>query len=140
MSRSRSKPWRLLVLAPVLSVGCAMGNEDRRLVLNHLDANYAPESATGRWLAAPVALPVSLVAFAADAVVVHPVSQVDDAWGDTVEALWTFDTSSGFRSALVTPLSALATPVVLPTCWLFRSVFDVDDRVDEDDDRAEVQR
>lgn len=122
---------------PLLACACAMGNGDRRLLLNHLDAEWAPESNAGRWLLAPVALPVGVVAFATDAVVVHPATQVDDAWGDTVEALWTFDHGSRFRNALVTPLSAVATPVVFPVVWIWRSVFDVRDRrVVEDQEQA----
>jgi len=116
-----------------------MGNGDRRHLLNYLDANWtpgsatgsAPSSTTGRWLAAPLALPVGLVAGVADAVVLHPISQVDDAWIDTVDVVWDFRGSTDFRTVLLTPLSAVATPVVFGVTWLWRSVFDIDDSVAE---------
>ncbi|MFN3242035.1 MAG: hypothetical protein ACE37K_11020 [Planctomycetota bacterium] len=124
----------MLVLASLAS--CAIANPDRRLLLNQLDEHVAPSSETGRWLAAPIALPVGLVAGAADAVVVHPLSQLDDAWWDTADLLWEFDHDSNFRTVLLTPLSALATPVVFGVDWVFRSVFDIDDHDYADDDYA----
>ncbi|HEB53484.1 MAG TPA: hypothetical protein ENI87_09545 [bacterium] len=117
-----------LALVGVLGSSCAIGNEERRRVLNYLDANWAPSSEGGRWLASPVALPVGLLAGVADAVVVHPLSQIDDAWGDTVEFLWEFDRDDQFRNVLMTPLSAVATPVVFGVDWLGRAIFDIDDR------------
>lgn len=117
----------LLVVCALAS--CAIANPDRRRLLNALDEHAAPSTETGRWLAAPVALPVGVVAGVADAVVVHPLSQIDDAWRDTSDILWEFDHDSNFRTVLLTPLSALATPVVFGVDWIVRSVFDMDDNV-----------
>ena len=130
-----------LALVGVCGSSCAIGNEERRRVLNYLDANWAPDSEGGRWLVSPVALPVGLIAGVADAVVVHPLSQVDDAWGDTVEFLWEFDRDDQFRNVLMTPLSAVATPVVFGVDWLGRAIFDIDDRYPADDgDGPEADR
>jgi len=107
-----------------------MGNEDRRHVLNYLDANWSPNSTTGRWLVSPVALPVGIVAGVTDAVVVHPITQIDDAWVDTIDVVWDFGPSTDFRTVLLTPLSAAATPVVFGVTWLWRSVFDISDSYD----------
>lgn len=104
-----------------------MGNEERRHVLNYLDANWAPKSTAGRWLVSPVALPVGIVAGVADAAVVHPITQIDDAWVDTVDVVWDFGPATDFRTVLLTPLSAVATPVVFGVTWVWRSVFDVSD-------------
>lgn len=112
------------------ATSCAMGNGDRRRLLNYLDANWAPSSTTGRWLASPVALPVGIVAGATDAVVLHPLAQIDDAWVDTVDVVWDFGPSTDFRTVLLTPLSAVATPVVFGVTWVWRSIFDVSDSFD----------
>ena len=112
----------------LFTAGCAVANQDRRLLLNAMDASLTPGSTAGRWLLAPVALPVGFVAGVTDAVVVHPVTQLDDAWGDTVELLWQNDGATDFRRAVLTPVLVLATPLVFAGDWLGRSVFDVPDR------------
>jgi hypothetical protein len=117
--------WLLVVCACFTS--CALGNSERRRALNYLDANWAPSTATGRWLVAPVALPVGIVAGATDAIVLHPLSQIDDAWSDTVDVVWDFDDNTEFRTVLLVPLSAVATPIVFGVTWLFRSAFDFRD-------------
>jgi hypothetical protein len=76
-------------------------------------------------------LPVGVLAGATDAVVLHPISQIDDAWVDTVDVVWDFGASTDFRTVLLTPLSAAATPVVFVATWSWRSVFDVRDSANE---------
>lgn len=118
-----------LAVVCLYASSCAVGNDERRRVLNYLDENLAPASTTGRWLVSPVALPVGVCALATDAVVVHPLSQIDDAWVDTVDVVWDFDDSSEFRTVLLVPLRAVSTPVVFGVTWLFRSLFDIRDSV-----------
>ena len=113
------------VVFVVASSSCAFLNPDSRRTLNYLDANLAPQSATARVLLSPVALPVGVAAGVADAVVVHPLTQVDEAWRDTLDVLWDYDQGSAFRQVLLTPLSALATPLVFAGDWLCRAVFDL---------------
>ena len=122
-------PFALLVVVGACLASCAIGNQDRRLLLNYLDESWTPPTATGRWLAAPVALPVGFCAGVTDAVLLHPLSQIDDAWVDTVDVVWDFGDSTDFRTVLLTPLSAVATPIVFGVTWLWRSVFDIDDSV-----------
>lgn len=124
-------PFAWLVVVCACATSCALANGDRRRALNYLDANWAPSTTTGRWLAAPIALPIGIVAGATDAIVLHPLSQIDDAWLDTVDVVWDFDDSTEFRTVLLVPLSAVATPVVFGVTWLFRAVFDFDDSVHE---------
>ena len=122
---------RLLSAAVVClsASSCAISSGDRRPLLNYVDASLAPPTTAGRWLAAPVALPVALAAAATDAVILHPLSQIDDAWCDTRTAIWDFEGSSDFRKVLLMPLSAVATPAVFGVTWLFRASFDVEDCV-----------
>ncbi|MCB9876948.1 MAG: hypothetical protein H6835_05015 [Planctomycetes bacterium] len=127
MPGSRFRSAVMLCALPLLGAACAMANGDRRRVLNVLDHNLTPSSATGRWLLSPVALPVGIVAGVADAVVVHPVSQLDDAWLDTVDLLWVSHGDSPLRRAVLIPVAALATPLVFAGDWFGRAVFDIDD-------------
>tara|TARA_R110002073_G_C9128937_1_gene551386 strand:- start:113 stop:595 length:483 start_codon:yes stop_codon:yes gene_type:complete len=132
MQRSRAlNPFAWLLVVSACATSCALGNGDRRRALNYLDANWMPSTTTGRWLAAPVALPVGIVAGATDAIVLHPLSQIDDAWVDTVDVVWDFDDNTDFRTVLLVPLAAVATPVVFGVTWVFRAVFDFDDSVRE---------
>ena len=133
LARTGRAPCRscIALLACLFLAACSMAERDNRRTLNVLDGALAPSSDGARWALAPVALPVGLVALVADAVVVHPISVVDDAWGDTVEWLWTPDPDeSHFRRAMVVPLAALATPLVWTGAWLGRSVFAVPPRED----------
>lgn len=124
-------PFAWLLVVSACATSCALDNGDRRRALNYLDANWMPSTTTGRWLAAPVALPVGIVAGATDAIVLHPLSQIDDAWVDTVDVVWDFDDNTDFRTVLLVPLAAVATPVVFGVTWVFRAVFDFDDSVRE---------
>ena len=141
MDTSRARPNRAAaVCAVALSAGCAFTNADNRRTLNYLDAHAAPRTEGARWALSPVALPAALTAGAVDVVVVHPVTQLDDAWRDTVDLLWDYDQDSSFRAVLLTPLSAVATPVVYCGDWLLRSVFDIDDNLEQVRDEATSTR
>lgn len=133
----RSLLFAALATLAALTSSCAFDNQDRRILLNYLDANWTPSSTAGKWIASPITLPVGMAAGVTDAVLIHPVLQVDDAWRDTIDVLWHFDESTRFRTVLLTPLSALATPVVFGLSWCTRSVFDIDDHEPDDDDPPE---
>lgn len=112
----------------LVATSCAIANPDNRRTLNALDANLAPASATARWLALPVTLPAGVLGVAADAVIVHPCCVFDDAWGDTVEWLWEPREESRFRLAVMTPLRAVATPIIFLGDWLARATMNVPPR------------
>ncbi|MCR9247854.1 MAG: hypothetical protein NXI31_22730 [bacterium] len=113
--------------------GCTVFDDDHRRTLNWLDESLTPESAGTRYALLPVAVPVGVVGLASDMLVVNPVLAIDDAWGDTVELLWTPDEdSSNLRRVLVAPFTALATPVVFAGDWLARCLFPIDPREDEE--------
>jgi len=114
--------------------GCAIANPDNRLLLNAMDANLTPSSTAGKWALAPLALPAGLAAGVLDAAVVRPVTQLDDAWGDTVDVLWDIGDETTFRQAVLTPLAAIATPLVFAGSWVTRSIFDVGDREPAEDE------
>ena len=75
-----------------------------------------------------------------DAVVVHPATQLDDAWRDTVDLVWDYEQDSSFHAVLLTPLSAVATPVVYCGDWLLRAVFDIDQNLEQVRDETTSRR
>lgn len=119
-----------LALTLLLCAGCAVFNEDNRRTLNALDRNFTPESTAARWALAPVGFPTAIVAGVLDMVIVHPSTVFDDAWGDTVQLLWTPSDESRFRRAIILPLVTIATPFVYIGDWLGRAVFDLPPRED----------
>ena len=124
---------RTILLCSILHAcaGCAIFDADNRRTLNALDRHLAPESSAARWALAPAGLPLGLLAGAADLVVVHPVSVVDDAWKDTVELCWTPRDESRFRRAVLLPLAILGTPVIFTGDWLGRALFDIPPHADD---------
>lgn len=130
MTRSPAAALSALLLA-VLTSACAVAREEHRNVLEWLDDSAAPESVSGRALLAPVALPVSLLAYVGDSFLVNPVRFVDDAWYDTVEALWEPQADeTTFRRVLLVPLAAIGTPIVWVGDWLGRILLPIPGRDD----------
>ncbi|MGQ0553995.1 MAG: hypothetical protein ACT4PU_12350 [Planctomycetota bacterium] len=122
----------VLVAIVLWLMGCAVFEEDYRRTLNALDESCIPASATMRWVAVPVTLPTGIVALVADMVLVHPACSVDDAWLDTVDALWTSRGQTRFRRAVLLPLVTIATPFVFVGDWLGRCLFPIDPHEDAD--------
>lgn len=108
-----------------------MLDRDNRRLVSALDDSLTPSSPTARWVLLPVAVPLGTAALGTDALFVHPVSVVPDAFGDAVELLWTSDEESSLRKALFTPLAAAATPLVFAGAWLFRATWPVEPRRDD---------
>jgi hypothetical protein len=117
------KQWIGLGLLLCCLEACAIADEGNRRVLNYLDADWSPPTTAGRVLAAPLALPVGVVAAAADAVIVHPATQLDEAWADTADFVWDYDGISAFGSIMLAPFSVLVTPVVFGCSWVSRGIF-----------------
>ena len=118
MSATRAGLVVMLLLALLVS-GCAVLSSTNRRTLNAMDEHWSPDTATGRWTAAPLGFPAAVVGLLVDALFVNPALAVDDAWDDTVEWLWTPDPDeSRFRRAVIIPLAALATPLVYVGDWI----------------------
>jgi hypothetical protein len=123
---------RLLVRASLSALlalavpGCAISERENRRTLNALDEHATPASAAARWALSPLALPASLVAVAGDAMIVHPICSIDDAWADTVDALWTSHGETKFRRAVMLPLAAVATPFFFTGDVVARALFPID--------------
>lgn len=120
-----------LLVSLVLLAGCTTMRDDSRRTLDWLDGSFTPGSAGARGALLPVAIPVGFTGLVCDTVLVNPVCAVDDAWGDTVDVLWTSSDESGLRRALFVPLAALGTPFVFAGDWLWRSIVPTSPRADE---------
>ncbi|MCA8953444.1 MAG: hypothetical protein KDE27_28280 [Planctomycetes bacterium] len=119
----------LTLTTAVAGSSCTVLVREQRRTLNLLDGHLTPSGEVARALLLPVSVPVGLVGLASDMVVVNPVLAVDDAWGDTIELLWTpTEDESGLRRATVAPLAAIATPFVFVGDWLGRCLFPIDPR------------
>jgi hypothetical protein len=122
-SQSAGTPTlRRAALLLTLATSCTTMRDEGRRTLDWLDRTCTPEGTAARWALSPVATGLGLMGLAADTLVVNPCCAVDDAWHDTVQALWTNEDESRFRRAMLTPLAALATPVWFGVDWAFRCV------------------
>jgi hypothetical protein len=119
---------------------CAVFDSDNRRTLNLLDEHCTPEEPVAKWALAPVALPTGLLAASVDAVIVHPVNVVGDAWGDTTELLWSSHEESSFRRAIFAPVAVIATPFVFVGDWLGRSAFAIPPREENEDSSGENRK
>ena len=115
----------------VLLAGCTTVRDDSRRTLDWLDGSFTPGSAGARGALLPVAIPVGFTGLVCDTVVVNPVCAVDDAWGDTVELLWTSKDESPLRRALFVPVATVSTPFVFAGDWLWRSIVPTAPRADD---------
>lgn len=114
-----------LALALGAAAACTAVRKDSRRTMDALDANFTPVSPAARACLLPVAIPVGFGALLTDTALVNPAYAIDDAWLDTVEALWTPHDESPLRRALFMPFAAVATPVVFGGDWLGRSVLPI---------------
>lgn len=130
MGRTKAFCPALSAFVLCLCAGCAFMEEDNRRLLNTLDEQVEntviTNTTAGRIAAAPVFLPVGVVAFAVDTVVIQPVMAVPPAAEDTYDALWKPRDMTPFRKMLVFVPVVAATPIVFVSDWAVRSVFVTD--------------
>jgi len=120
-----------LILAAAIALttctGCAFLNRQNTPTANFVEQKLLPKTNPAKVLSYPALLPVGVGALAVDAVVIHPVSVLDDAYRDTERALWRhFDWEDSYvtECAKLVPRTALS-PVVFTFMWTARSVFDI---------------
>lgn len=120
----------LALFGSCISTGCAFMDRDNRRLLGFLDEQvqntWVADTNAGRIAAAPVAVPVGVVAFALDVVVIQPVVSVRPAAVDTYDLLWKPRGMTAFRKAMLFVPVVVATPIVFVSDWAFRSLFIVD--------------
>lgn len=131
----------LIALLPILLVccGCAVLNDNNRPTLNLVEARLRPADREPTFSDWALIVPVGTLAVAADALVVHPVMVLDDAWRDTKDAVWSeFEWKEHYvTECALLPLRALMTPVWFLPDWLIRGWFDVEPNTGEDEAKVE---
>lgn len=119
----------VFALVPLLS-GCAFLNPDNTPTLNFVKDHMVPESTTGKVIATPFVYPVGLAAVVVDAVIVHPLTVIDDAADDTKDCLWVhFDWDKKYvTECAALPWRAIVTPGTFLGDFLGRAMFDIPER------------
>lgn len=112
---------------------CAPLNRDNTPALNWVEAHAWPETKGARIAAAPLVFPVGLAAVTADAFVIHPATEINDAADDTRDCLWDdLDWQDEYMTECAAlPWRTVATPLVFAGDLIGRSLFDIPDRADE---------
>ncbi len=124
----------LCALAPALLLaGCAFLNRANTPTLNLVEENLWPETTAKRAVVFPLVFPISVAALATDAVIIHPISVIDDSARDTRDALWDdLDWNASYMTESVAlPWRTVGTPVIFVSDLLLRSLFDVRENVDK---------
>lgn len=128
MFQPRTNRFIALFACCAMAGGCAIADQNNRLLLNALDRavqdTAITNSTAGRIAAAPLAIPVGTVAGVLDMAVVTPARAVSPAWKDTSEYLWEDPQGSDMRQLMLFVPKVVATPLLFTGDWAFRSVFD----------------
>ncbi|PJZ26648.1 hypothetical protein CH352_04540 [Leptospira hartskeerlii] len=109
---------------------CAVFNRNNTPLVVKVEENLVPEDTGKKIIAAPIFIPLGLVAGVLDLFIVHPIIRIPDAFNDTISLLWTprgngYVTNMGFL-----PISIVLTPIVFTLDLLARSSFDINGNVD----------
>lgn len=116
-------------LAPLLLLAaCAPMRPENRYALTELNEHLVPESTAGRWALSPVAMPVGLVTYFVDGLLIHPFFVWDDAWTETRNVVWDTSGESRFRRALTFPVRIAGTPLVWTLDLLRRWLLPVENK------------
>ncbi len=116
----------LIITALVLSCSsCAFMNRRNRPAMNFCSERLIPEHTAAKAATAVLWAPACLVAGAADAVLLHPVSVMDDAWFQTQSLVWQPTNRGYVTECAVFPLRVAATPPLWALDFARRAVFDV---------------
>ncbi|MBU3948448.1 MAG: hypothetical protein KJ826_09550 [Proteobacteria bacterium] len=135
----------VLVVIALFINGCAVFNRENTPILNAFEKYCVPEDKTFRIISSPVIIPTGLVAVSIDALVVHPISVVDDAADDTVDLLWdniNWDKKYVTECASIAP-RIVCSPIILTGDFLGRSLFDIDGRhkrYHDDEEKNRLQK
>jgi hypothetical protein len=115
----------ILLVAAVLLPGCAVFEEDNRMLTSALDDAVEPESTGAKIALSPVFIPVGVASIVVDAVVIHPISEIPNAADDTYELVWEDPEGSYVTQTFLLAPKLVVTPVVFVFTWLGRSMFDI---------------
>ncbi|EPG64384.1 hypothetical protein LEP1GSC061_3690 [Leptospira wolffii serovar Khorat str. Khorat-H2] len=120
-----------LVLVFILFSNCAIFNRKNTPLVVKVEEHLIPEDTGPRILAAPIYIPLGLVAGILDLFIVHPIIRIPDAYRDTIQVLWTPHPENGYVTRMAfLPIVTALTPFFFTGDLLIRSSFDVNGNVD----------
>lgn len=130
LARSRLMARAVLALGALMAIGtagCAVFDDDNRLLLNTLDEKIRPKTTGAQLALAPVAIPAGAVALAIDGAVINPVRAVPTAADDTRKLYWDYDSQGMLHDSLLFPVRVVLTPPTFAGDWAVRSMLEPED-------------
>jgi hypothetical protein len=115
-----------ILLVSTLFIHCAAFNKKNTPLIAAVEKNLVPKKQPARILAAPLYLPVGIVAGVTDIFIVHPIKQLPDAYKDVTESLWKINFNGHITEMGTLPIRTVLSPIVFSVAWLMRSAFDFD--------------
>lgn len=113
-----------LACLTLIQLGCAMANRNNTPALNWVERNMVPEHPVAKTAALPFTVTTGVVAFTADAFILHPATVIDDSARDTNDALWNVNWEKKYVSQVASlPWRTVLTPVYFTARFLGRSMF-----------------
>lgn len=110
---------------------CAVFNRNNTPLVVKVEEHLIPEETAPKIIAAPVYIPLGLLAGLLDLFIVHPIIRIPDAYSDTKAALWTPHPENGYVTRMAfLPIVTILTPFFFTGDLLIRSSFDVNGNVD----------
>lgn len=118
----------VLTLAGAVALnGCALARPEKRPISNRVASTIVPEEPGKRLMMTPILIPVGLMAILGDALIVHPISEMDDSWRHATRYC-----SAGYgrpghyvSDAASMPLRAVGLPLVLLVNYPARLLADI---------------
>ncbi|MCC5815229.1 MAG: hypothetical protein JJT78_10765 [Leptospira sp.] len=126
------KPRKFISLSiPILIISiftttssCALFQKKNLRLTTAVEENLVPEESPWKLIAAPLYIPVGIVAGLLDVFVVHPIAVVPDAATDTIDVLWTPKGLGYYTQMGAIPFSLLATPPFFALAWSYHWLFE----------------
>ncbi|MEI7012189.1 hypothetical protein [Leptospira licerasiae] len=123
-------PKFLFLLFLFCLLNCAVFNRGNTPIVVKVEEHLVPEETGKKILAAPLFIPLGLVAGVLDLFIVHPIIRIPDAFDDTVSLLWTSKGNGYVTNMGFLPISIVLTPIVFTLDLFVRSSFDINGNTD----------
>ncbi|EQA36386.1 hypothetical protein LEP1GSC047_3254 [Leptospira inadai serovar Lyme str. 10] len=133
MKRSLVFARTFLIFSYIIIFGynCAIFNRNNTPLIVQVEKHLVPEEPVPKIIAAPLYIPIGLLAGLLDLFLVHPIMRIPNAYQDTISILWTPRPENRYVTRMAfLPFSVLLTPVIFFGDLFFRSAFDVNGNVD----------
>lgn len=117
-----------LALAGAMGLGgCALARPEKRPISQRVAATIVPEEPGKRLMMTPILIPVALMAIVGDALIVHPISEMDDSWRHATRYCFAGYGRPGHyvSDAASMPLRAVGLPLVLLVNYPVRLLADL---------------